>query len=64
MTVQELIDELIKVKDKSKTLYSAEYDDEDDFPVNAEIKEVKKYVKIYVKYGTQDRRNEATGAYV
>ena len=57
MTVQELINELMKVEDKSKILCSAEYDDEDDFPVNAEIREVKKYVKIYVSYGTQDRRN-------
>lgn len=55
MTVQDLIDELMKVKDKSKTLCSAEYDDEDDFPVNVEIKEVKKYVKIYVNYGMEDR---------
>lgn len=55
MTVQDLIDELMKVEDKSKTLCSAEYDDEDDFPVNVEIKEVKKYVKIYVNYGMEDR---------
>ena len=54
-TVQELIDELMKVEDKSKILCSAEYDDEDDFPVNAEIKEVKKHVKIYLNYAMQDR---------
>lgn len=60
MTVQDLIDELMKVGDKSKTLCSAEYDDEDDFPVNVEIKEVKKYVKIYVNYGMEDWRNQAS----
>lgn len=60
MTVQDLIDELMKVEDKSKTLCSAEYDDEDDFPVNVEIKEVKKYVKIYVNYGMKDWRNQAS----
>lgn len=60
MTVQDLIDELMKVEDKSKTLCSAEYDDEDDFPVNVEIKEVKKYVKIYVNYGMEDWRNQAS----
>lgn len=60
MTVQDLIDELMKVEDKSKTLCSAEYDDEDDFPVNVEIKEVKKYVKIYVNYGIEDWRNQAS----
>lgn len=60
MTVQDLIDELMKVEDKSKILCSAEYDDEDDFPVNVEIKEVKKYVKIYVNYGMEDWRNQAS----
>lgn len=46
MTVQELIDELMKVKDKSKQLYSAELDENDDYPIDVEVIEVKKYVKI------------------
>ena len=46
MTVQELIDKLIKVKDKSKQLYSAELEENDDFPIDVEVIEVKKYVKI------------------
>ena len=32
MTVQELIDELMKVQDKNKPLYSAELEEEYDFP--------------------------------
>lgn len=46
MTVQELIDELQKVEDKSKQLYSAELEEKDDFPIDVEVIEVKKYVKI------------------
>lgn len=46
MTVQELIDELMKVKDKGKQLYSAELEEDDDFPIDVEVIEVKKYVKI------------------
>lgn len=46
MTVQDLIDKLMKVKDKSKPLYSAELEEDDDFPIDVEVIEVKKYVKI------------------
>ena len=46
MTVQELIDELMKVKDKSKLLYSAELEEEYDFPIRVEIKETKKYIRV------------------
>lgn len=48
MTVQELIDELMKVKDKGKPLYSAELEEEYDFPAQVEIKEMKKYVRIEI----------------
>ena len=48
MTVQELIDELMKVKDKSKPLYSAEFEEEYDFPVQVEIKEMKKYIRVEI----------------
>lgn len=46
MTVQGLIDELMKVKDKSKQLYSAELEEKDDFSIDVDVIEVKKYVKI------------------
>lgn len=46
MTVQEFIDKLMKVKDKSKQLYSAELEEDDDFPIDVEVIEVDKYVKI------------------
>lgn len=46
MTVQEFIDELMKVKDKSKQLYSAKLEEDDDFPIDVEVIEVDKYVKI------------------
>lgn len=45
-TVKELIDELMKIKDKNKPLYSAELEEEDDFPIDVDIIEVNKYVKI------------------
>lgn len=48
MTVQELIDELMRVKDKSKPLYSDELEEEHDFPIQVEIKETKKYVRIEI----------------
>lgn len=37
MTVQELIDELMKIKDKNKPLYSNELDEENNFPIEVEI---------------------------
>lgn len=47
MTVQELIDELMKVQDKNKPLYSAELEEEEyDFPIQVEIKEMKKYIRV------------------
>jgi len=46
MIVQELIDELMKVKDKNKQLYSAELEENDDLPIDVEVIEVKEYVKI------------------
>lgn len=46
MTVQELIDELMKVQDKSKPLYSTELEEEYDFPIQVEIKEMKKYIRV------------------
>jgi hypothetical protein len=46
MTVQELIDELMKVQDKNKPLYSAELEEEYDFPIQVEIKEMKKYIRV------------------
>lgn len=48
MTVQDLIDELMKVKDKNKQLYSAELEENYDFPIVVEVVEAKKYVKIDV----------------
>lgn len=48
MTVQELIDELMKVQDKSKPLYSTELEEEYDFPIQVEIKEMKKYIRIEI----------------
>ena len=46
MTVQELIDELMKVQDKNKPLYSAELEEEYDFAIQVEIKEMKKYIRV------------------
>lgn len=48
MTVQELIDELMKVKDKSKPLYSDELEEEYGFPIQVEIKEMKKYIRVEI----------------
>ncbi|WP_443758312.1 hypothetical protein [Barnesiella intestinihominis] len=48
MTVQELIDELMKVKDKSKPLYSDEFEEEYGFPIQVEIKEMKKYIRVEI----------------
>ena len=45
-TVKELIDELMKIKDKNKPLYSAELEEEDDFPIDVDVIEVNKYVKL------------------
>ena len=48
MTVQELIDELQKVKDKNKQLYSAELVKDDNYPINIDVIETKKYVEICI----------------
>lgn len=45
-TVNELIGELMKIKDKNKPLYSAELEEEDDFPIDVDVIEVNKYVKL------------------
>lgn len=45
-TVNELIGELMKIKDKNKPLYSAELEEEDDFPIDVDVIEVNKYVNL------------------
>lgn len=45
-TVNELIGELMKIKDKNKPLYSAKLEEEDDFPIDVDVIEVNKYVKL------------------
>lgn len=48
MTVQELIDELLKVEDKSKQLYSAELVKDDNYPIDIGVIETKKHVELIV----------------
>ena len=45
-TVNELIDELMKIKDKNKPLYLVEIEGEDDFPIGVDIMETNKYVGL------------------